>query len=78
MDYIDLRLGDFLNNIVMMSDVEVYDTLDNSLLFTARIGGLHNFDIRDSILVDNADLNAYGIEYVSTANGVLEIYVTEI
>jgi len=78
MDYIDLRLGDFLNNLVMMSDVEVYDTLDNSLLFTTRIGGLHTFDIRDSILADDADLNAYGIEYISTMNGVLEIYVTEI
>ena len=78
MDYIDLRLGDFLTNFVMMSDVEVYDTYDNSLLFHTRIGGTHTFTVEDSILVENADLNSYGIEYVSSMNGKLEIYVTEL
>lgn len=78
MDYIDLRLGDFLTNFVMMSDVEVYDTYDDSLLFRTRIGGTHTFDMVDSAIPEDVDLNNFGIEYMSSMNGKLEIYVTEL
>ncbi len=78
MDYMDVRLGDFLNNIVMMSDVEVYNTSDDTLLFRTRISGMPDYSIEDSSLPENADLNNYGIEYVSSTDRGLEIGVVEV
>lgn len=73
MDYIDLRLGDFLTRIVQMADVEVYDTYDDTLLFRTRIGNLSSFDIDEAI-----NLNDYGVSYVSVRQNCLEIGVIEI
>ena len=80
MDYIDLRLGDFLNNFVQMTEVYVYETsYDETLLFHTRIGGLsHTFSMEDSVLEEGVDLNNYGIVYVSSTDGGIEIGVVEI
>ena len=79
MDYIDLRLGDFLDNFVQMSDVVVYDTTYNdTLLFRTRIGGLPNYEIEDSSIPDGMSLNDYGVIYVSSTSTGLEIGVVEV
>lgn len=79
MDYIDLRLGDFLENFVQMSDVIVYDTTYTDMfLFQARVGAQHTIDIGDSALPNGAILNDYGIVYVSSTDRGLEIGVVEI
>ena len=77
MNYIDLRLGDFLTNIVMMSNVTVYDTYDDTLLFHARVNGLNTVDIKDGILDENADLNKYVINYVTSTDDGIEIGVID-
>lgn len=79
MEYIDLRLGDFLTNLVIMSNVVVYDTYDDTALFHARIGGsgLKPSDITDTILEDNVDLNKYIINYVTSTDDGIEIGVVE-
>jgi len=78
MNYIDLKLGDFLKNIIIMSNVVVYDTYDDALLFHARIGG-NGFtpdSIEDTILEDD-DLNSYIISYISSTDDGIEIGVVE-
>lgn len=79
MNYIDLKLGDFLKNIVIMSNVVVYDTYDDTLLFHARIGGsgLKPDSIKDTILEDDVDLNKYIISYVTSTDDGIEIGVVE-
>ena len=79
MEYIDLRLGDFLTNLVIMSNVVVYDTYDDTALFHARIGGsgLKPGDITDTVLEDNADFNKYIINYVTSTDDGIEIGVIE-
>jgi hypothetical protein len=79
MNYIDLRLGDFLTNIVLMSNIVVYDTYDDTALFHARVGGsgLKPSDITDTILEDNVDLNKYIINYVTSTDDGIEIGVIE-
>lgn len=79
MDYVDLLLGDFLDRVVQMSDVVVYDTTYNdTLLFRTRIGGLPNYEIKDSSIPDGMSLNDYGIIYVSSTSQGLEIGVVEV
>lgn len=79
MDYIDLRLGDFLNNIVMMSTVIVYDNTYNELfLFQAKVDSSHNIHMEDSSLSEGEDLNNYGVVYVSSTARGLEIGVVEV
>ena len=74
MGYIDLRLGDFIENFIMMTTVIVYDTYNDTKIHEQRISGLNTVV---TILDNGLDANNYIINYVTSTDSGIEIGVSE-
>ena len=75
MEYINLTLGDFLRNLVMMSNIEVIEEETGEILYTDRLG---QFGLNGVTLSNGLSGEDYGVMYVYAKNDVLVIAVMEI
>ena len=71
---LDLRLGEFIEQLLMMTEVWVYDTYDESLVYHDRIGGIP----KNVVLENGESADDYHINHMSADGDGLKIWADHI